>query len=54
MRSSWMQSPVLQLSLEGTLANHMPEKSGLPSLLRGALALRSGAPLARRGTPGVL
>ena len=31
----------------------MPEKSGLPSGVRGVGALRSGAPLATRGTPGV-
>ena len=42
-----------QISLDGTLANHMPEKSGLPSGVRGAGAFRSGAPLARRGIPGV-
>src|SRR5215471_5669988 len=53
MRSSWMQSFSLQKSLDGTLANHMPEKPGLPSGVRGAGAFRSGAPLAKRGIPGV-
>ena len=53
IRSSWMQSFSRQVSLEGTFANHMPEKSGLPSGVRGAGAFKSGAPSARRGIPGV-
>ena len=31
----------------------MPDKSGLPSVVRGAGASRIGSPLAVRGTPGV-
>src|SRR5262245_52915108 len=53
MRSSWMQSASRQKSREGTLANQMPEKSGLPPGMRGTGAFRSGAPLGRRGIPGV-
>src|SRR5439155_8475044 len=37
----------------GLSASQMPEKSGFPSRVRGAGALRFGAPEARRGTPGV-
>ena len=33
--------------------SHMPEKSGLPSAVRGAGALRFGFPFANRGTPAV-
>src|SRR5262249_27036061 len=53
MRSSWMQSASRQKSREGTLANQMPEKSGLPPGMRGDGAFRSGAPFGRRGIPGV-
>src|ERR1044071_3733301 len=33
--------------------SHMPEKSGLPSAVRGAAAARFGLPSANRGTPAV-
>ena len=32
---------------------HIPERSGLPSEIRGAGAVRFGVPSGRRGTPGV-
>jgi len=47
------QSPPGHMSLAGTFANQMPEKSGFPSGVRGAGALKSGLPSAVRGMPGV-
>src|SRR5439155_6807162 len=48
-----VQMSVTSLHGSRCAACHIPERSGLPSPVRGAVADRLGLPSARRGTPAV-
>src|SRR6266699_834232 len=52
-RSPGLRSATLPMALSGLIMFHRPERSGLPSAVRGAGAVRFGLPSAVRGMPGV-
>src|SRR5438128_11421681 len=52
-RSPGLRSPILPTALSGLSHCHRPDRSGLPSAVRGAGAVRFGLPSAVRGMPGV-
>src|SRR5438477_10980211 len=52
-RSPGLRSATLPMALSGLIHCHRPARSGLPSAVRGAGAVRFGLPSAVRGMPGV-
>src|ERR1700704_736117 len=51
--SPGFRSAAMLRSYLGEILCHRPERSGLPSTVRGAGAVRFGLPFAARGIPGV-
>src|SRR5438128_6314185 len=52
-RSPGLRSATLPMALSGLIHCHRPERSGLPSAVRGAGAVRFGLASGVRGMPGV-
>src|SRR5215510_14390607 len=52
-RSPGLRSAILPTAISGLHHCHRPDRSGLPSAVRGVGAVRFGLPSAVRGMPGV-